>query len=175
MNKDQIMRAVENASPEQVKALAWLLGIDNEQPIKVHGLTAEQLSVLKFFFVPEQQQVPVTQRHVGCVVHLNHASHESIISTEMLTKATDKFGYEGFRADYWFGHAFFPNPYRVPITHRWSGGQQPVADGVLVLVQFHDRKLGLHEAGKWFWGHTTAANDNIIGYTVLDVIGVEDE
>lgn len=146
MNKDQIMRAVESASPEQLEKIAAIVGT-------------------------EPVQVPVTQRHVGCVVHLNDAPRESIMSTEILSKVKDKFGYEGFRAEYWFGHAFFPDTYHVPITHRWSGGEQPVTDDVLVLVQWSDGDVAVLPAGEVLWRNA----HNILGYTPLDVIGVEDE
>lgn len=46
MNKDQIMRAMESASPEQLEQIAAIVGTN-------------------------PAQVPVTKRHVGCVVELS--------------------------------------------------------------------------------------------------------
>ena len=177
MNKDQIMRAVENASDKQIKALAWLLGIDNESPIKVHGLTSEQLSVLKFFFVPpEQQQVPVTQRHVGCVVRVvtNPGEVDQISGPDLLIDRKDNGYTETISVSGYALSLSFPNTYRVPITHRWSGGECPVNDNQLVLFQRRNGIFEVDSADGFVWDHQVFGED-IIGYTPLDVNGVEDE
>lgn len=141
MNKDQIMRAVENASPEQLGELCKLLDIT-------------------------PTQVPVTGRHVGCVVEGKdfYKGYQHAVLNDAVT------GEEFWTSIGHFGKVQFPDPYRVPITHRWSGGKQPVADDVLVLIQFETGTVTCGFAEVYPW-----ESASIIGFTVLDVIGVEDE
>ena len=81
----------------------------------------------------------------------------------------------GFRGDGEYSQARFPDTYRVPITHRWSGGEQPVVDDTVVLVQFRNNyEPAIRLADLFSWNHY-GEDDDIIGFTVLDVIGVEDE
>ena len=139
MNKDQIMQAVESASPEQLEKIAAIV---EAAPI----------------------QVSVTGRHVGCVVKTDIG-----LNVLLGINALVHDNYElpqGFFSDI----ANFPNPYRVPITHRWSGGEQPVADDVWVLLEWSDGYFSTGKAAEYNWSAS-----GIIGYTVLDVIGVEDE
>lgn len=137
MNKDQIIQAIKlNASPKQLEQIAAIVGT-------------------------ELLQVPVTERHVGCVVE-NHERSIVLDVVELTDDDLDSLRYDGFH---------FLNPYRVPITHRWSGGEQPVEDHVWVLVQWVDGNVAVLPAGGVIWKNA----HNILGYTPLDVIGVEDE
>lgn len=141
MNKDQIMRAVENASPEQLEQIAAIVGT---------GLV----------------QVSVTGRHVGCVV----LSDESADLGDVLLQP-EANGMPPLGQAYYLENVHFPNPYRVPITHRWSGGECPVERSQLVLVEYSDgfERIGPGESFPW------EDAGIIVGFTPLDVIGVEDE
>ena len=145
MNKDQIMRAVENASDEQLEQIAVIVEA-------------------------APTQVPVTQRHVGCVVEFSDSS--SLWKTDRLIAIDPDDGFEN--AYGCWKQARFPKTYRVPITHRWSGGEQPVADDAIVLIQKLDGQYRAGNANNFRWNYLNERGD-IIGYTVLDVIGVEDE
>lgn len=145
MNKDQIMRALENASDEQLEQIAAIVGT-------------------------ESVQVPVTGRHVGCVV-VGKNFYKGY-QQAVLTAVGGETFWTGIGN---FGEVQFPNPYHVPITHRWSGGQQPVASDVVVLAQFRNNdEPAVRLASLFSWAHY-GEDDDIIGYTPLDVIGVEDE
>ena len=142
MNKDQIMRALENASDEQLEQIAAII---NTEPV----------------------QVPVTGRHVGCVIvgkDLYKGYQQAV-----LTAVSGEAFWTGIGN---FGEVQFLNPYYVPITHRWSGGVQPVADDALVLVQYYTGEIdtGLASTLPVGW-----ESQKIVGFTPLDVIGVEDE
>lgn len=145
MNKDQIMRAVEGASDEQLEKIAAIVGT-------------------------EPTQVPVTGRHVGCVVRVvtNPGEVDQISGPDLLIDRKDNGYTETISVSGYALSVSFPEAYRVPITHRWSGGEQPVADGVPVLVQFGDGTFALRQKKNQLAG-------DIVGYTVLDVIGVGDE
>lgn len=134
MNKDQIMRAVENASPEQLEQIAAIV---DTKPV----------------------QVSVTKRHVGCVVE-NHERSIVLDVVELTDDDLNSLRYAGFH---------FLNPYCVPITHRWSGGKQPVEDDAWVLLEWKDRYFSVGRACEYHWNV-----GGIIGFTVLDVIGVEE-
>ena len=147
MNKNQIIQALENASDEQLEQIAAIVGT-------------------------ESAQVPVTGRHVGCVANLSDSQFQ-LDCQQLLSKVQNTgFPFKGY--DDYYRHACFPNPYRVPITHRWSGGKQPVADDVLLLVQYLLDGYAIKLSHDVIWEHHDAAID-VVGYTPLDVIGVKDE
>lgn len=162
MNKDQIMQFAD-----QLRNMSFYNLERSEIECEVNEIVAKLNSLQEKLSV---QQVPITERHVGCVVELS--AHREHWQKEFLYDVDIDDGFEGSSA-YW-RYARFSEIYRIPITHRWSGGECPVRQDADVLVEFRSGRIVLKPANFLDWAHY-GERDDIIGYTVLDVIGVEDE